>query len=91
MIGNGIRIHHHTETVESADQAVSLSEYLNQHGLLAFKEEGEIDAVLVTVEAPNEDMAAEQERRIHMLRSTWEWFWEHSDKGLFDLPIYVKD
>ena len=89
MIGNGIRVHHHTETVESADQAVSLAEYLNQHGLLAFKEAD--DAVMVPVECSTEDQAGNQERLIHILVTTWRLFWEHSDKGLFGLPIYVKD
>lgn len=89
MIGNGIRIHHHTETVESADQAVSLAEYMNHHGMLAFKEAD--DAVMITVESPTEDMAAAQERLVHMLVTTWQMFWEHSDRGLFGLPIYVKD
>jgi hypothetical protein len=28
---------------------------------------------------------------VHMLVSTWHLFWEHSDRGLFGLPIYVKD
>lgn len=89
MIGNGIRVHHHTETVESVDQAVSLAEYLNQHGVLAFKEAN--DAVIVPMECPTEAEAAVQERICHMLVSTWQMFWEHSDKGLFGLPIYVKD
>lgn len=89
MIGNGIRIHHHTETVESADQAVSLSEYMNQHGMLAFKEAD--DAVMISMECPSEDEAAAQERLVHMLVTTWQMFWEHSDKGLFGLPIYLKD
>jgi hypothetical protein len=89
MIDNGIRIHHHTETVESADQAISLAEYLSQHGVLAFKEAD--DAVMVAMECPNEDVAAQKERMVHMLVSTWHLFWEHSDRGLFGLPIYVKD
>lgn len=89
MIGNGIRIHHHTETVESADQAVSLAEYLNQHGLAAFKEAD--DAVMIPLRCDNEDSAAAQERTLFMLITCWQMFWEHSDKGLFGLPIYVKD
>lgn len=89
MIDNGVRIHHHTETVDSADQAVSLSEYMNQHGMLAFKEAD--DAVMISMECPTEDHAAAQERLVHMLVSTWQMFWEHSDRGLFGLPIYVKD
>lgn len=89
MIGNGIRVHHHTETVDSADQAVSLREYFTQHGMLAFEEPGH--AVLVAVEAQTEEDAAQSERIIHMLRSTWEMFWENSDQGMFELPIYQKD
>lgn len=89
VIGNGIRIHHHTETVESADQAISLTEYLNQHGLLAFQEAN--DAVMIPVECQGEDDAAAAERTIHMLVSTWGMFWQHSDRGLFGLPIYTKD
>jgi hypothetical protein len=89
MIGNSIRIHHHTETVDNADQAVSLAEYFNQHGMLAFQEAD--DAVMVAIEAADEEQAATQERLVHILRTTWGLFWEHSDKGLFGLPIYVKD
>lgn len=88
MIGN-VRIHHHTETVESADHAVSLAEYLNQHGVLAFKDTN--DSVVVPVEYATEDQAGEKERVIAQLTATWKMFWEHSDKGLFGLPIYVKD
>ena len=89
MIGNGIRVHYHTQPVDSADQAVSLAEYLNQHGFLAYKD-GD-DQVIVPMECPDEDTAAETERKVHMLTTTWDWFWEHSDKGLFGLPIYTKD
>lgn len=89
MIGNGIRVHHHVETVDSADQAVSLAEYLSQHGILAFKETN--DSVMIAVEAPNKDHAGDAEKMIYMLVTTWMMFWEHSDKGLFGLPIYVKD
>lgn len=86
MIGNGIRIHHHVETVESADQAISLVNYFTQHGMLAFQDSP--DAVMVTMECPTEDIAAEQERLCHMLVSCWQRFWEHTDQGVFDLPVY---
>ena len=89
MIGNGIRVHYHTEPVDSVDQAVSLAEYLNQHGYLAYKDDTE-QMVVVPVESLTEDNCADKERLIHMLRSTWELFWEHSDKGLFGLPIYTR-
>ena len=86
MIGNGIRIHHHVETVESADQAVSLVNYLTNHGVLAFQDAP--DAVMITMECPTEDIAAQQERTVHMLVSTWQLFWEHTDQGVFELPVY---
>jgi hypothetical protein len=86
MIGNGIRLHHHTETVASQDQAVSLVNYLTNHGLLAFQDSP--DAVMITMECPTEEIAAEQERIAHMLVTTWQLFWEHTDQGVFDLPIY---
>ena len=89
MIGNGIRIHYHAEPVESGDQAVSLAQYLNSHGQLAYKE-GD-DQVIAPLECPTPEIAEEQERKVYMLRTTWELFWEHSDQGVFDLPVYVKD
>lgn len=69
MIGNGVRVHYHTEPVESVDQAVSLAEYFNQHGFLAYKD-GD-DQVIVPVECSAEDAAADAERSIHMLVTTW--------------------
>jgi hypothetical protein len=87
MIGNGIRVHYHTEPVESGDQAISLAAYFNRHGQLAYKESD--SEVVVPVEAPTEDIAVESERRVHLLRTTWELFWENSDQGTFDLPVYL--
>lgn len=89
MIGNGIRIHYHTEPVDSSEQAASLSEYCNQHGFLAYPD-GD-DAVIIPMECSTEDHAAEAERKVHMLVSTWGWFWEHSDRGLFGLTIYTRE
>jgi hypothetical protein len=89
MIGNGIRVHYHTEPVESCDQAVSLAAYFQRHGQLAYKEsDGE---VIVPLECPTEDIAADRTRQVHMLRSTWELFWEHTDQGVLALPIYLMD
>lgn len=89
MIGNGIRVHYHTEPVESSDQATSLVAYLNRHGQLAYSESG--TEVVIPVECPTPDIAAEKERAVHLLRTTWEMFWQHSDQGVFDLPVYVMD
>jgi hypothetical protein len=89
MIGNGIRVHYHTEPVESSDQAISLAAYFNNHGQLAYKESD--DQVIVPVEAPTEEIAAATERQVHMLRTCWELFWEHTDQGILELPVYLVD
>lgn len=89
MISNGIDIHYYSQPVDSADQAISLAEYLNQHGWLAYKD-GE-DQVIIPLECPRKEDAADKSAAVHMLVSTWRMFWEHSDQGVFDLPIYVKD
>jgi len=89
IVGNGIRVHYHTEQVDSADQAISLAAYLNRHGQLAYKED---DAeVVVPLECPTPDIAAEKERLVHMMRTTWALFWEHSDQGVMELPVYLTE
>jgi hypothetical protein len=89
MIGNGVRVHYHVEPVESSDQAISLSAYFQRHGQLAYKESDE--EVVVPLECPTREIAAEKEAQVHLLRTTWELFWEHSDQGVFDLPVYLVD
>lgn len=71
-----------TLPTENADQAVSLTEYLNQHGIAAAREGTEM------VTCPMEDpcMAAV----VYQLRRSWERFWDYSDSGLFGLPVYLK-
>lgn len=91
MIGNGIDVFYLTQPVDSADQAVSLAEYLNQHGLLAYRSDNDDHAVEVPLECPRREDAAEKTALVHTVVSTWKMFWEHSDKGLFGLPIYQKD
>jgi hypothetical protein len=89
MIGNGIDVFYYCQPVESADQAVSLAQYLNSHGQLAYKD-GE-DQVIAPLECPRKEDAADKSALMHTLVSTWRLFWEHSDQGVFDLPIYQKD
>lgn len=71
-----------TLPTEGADQAVSLAEYLNQHGIPAAREGSDM------VTCPMEDpiMAAE----VYNLHRSWRRFWEYSDSGLFGLPVYTK-
>ena len=89
MIGNGIRVHYHTEPVESSDQAISLAAYFNRHGQLAYKESD--SEVMVPLECPTPEAAAEQTRVVHILRTAWELFWEHTDQGILELPVYLVD
>lgn len=91
MIGNGVEVFYLTQPVDSADQEVSLAEYLNQHGLLAYRTDGADHAVEVPLECPRREDAAEKASTVHLVVSTWKMFWEHSDKGLFGLPIYQRD
>lgn len=89
MIDNGVEVHYYTQPVDNADQAVSLAEYLNQHGWLAYKEAE--DAVIVPLECPRKEDAADKSALVYTLVGTWRMFWEHSDRGLFGLPIYSRD
>ena len=88
MPTTGIDIHYYTQPVDSADQAMSLAEYLNQHGTLAYKD-GE-DAVIVPLQCSTKEQVAEQSATIFTLVASWRLYWQHSDSGLFGLPIYVK-
>lgn len=72
-----------TLPVDNADQAVSLSEYLNQHGVCAAPEGN--DGVTCPLEDPTAAVV------VHSLRKTWSLYWEHSDSSLFGLPILLKD
>ena len=89
IVGNGIDIHYYTQPVDSADQAMSLAEYLNQHGSLAYKD-GD-DQVIIPLQCSTTEQAAEQSATVFMLISGWRLYWEHSDSGLFGLPIYTKE
>lgn len=77
-----VSVFYMTLPTDSADQAVSLTEYLNQHGIAAGRDGTEM------VTCPMEDpfMASE----VYTLHRTWKRFWEYSDSGLFGLPVYQK-
>lgn len=91
MIGNGVDIFYLTQPVDSVDQAVSLGEYLNQHGLLAYRSEGDDHAIEIPLECSGREEVGEKTVLVHTVVSTWKLFWEHSDRGLFGLPIYQRD
>ena len=83
MAHNGIEIFYVTLPVDNVDQAVSLSEYLNQHGVCAAPEGN--DGVTCPLEEPT------RVALIHTLRKMWSLYWEHSDSGLFGLPMLIKE
>lgn len=87
---NATEVLYITLVTDNSDEAMSLSEYLNQHGFFAQQSEPN------EITCPIDDPAACA--TIYDLRRTWKLFWEHSDSGLFglpvstgQLPIYVKD
>ncbi len=85
----GIDLFYITQPVDNADQAVSLAEYLNQHGVLAYKEAN--DSVIVPMQCADKEAVADRSSTVYALVQTWKLFWEHSDRGLYGLPIYSKD
>lgn len=82
MSRSGIEIFYLTIPVNNSDEGVSLAEYLNQHGVCAAPEGN--DAVACPVEDPAKGAL------IHDLHKTWMLYWEHSDCGLFGLPVLLK-
>lgn len=82
MTRSGIEILYLTLPVDNADQAVSLSEYLNQHGVCAAPEGS--DGVICPMDDPALAVT------IIQLRRSWQRYWEHSDSGLFGLPVLLK-
>lgn len=77
-----ISVFYMTLPTDSADQAVSLTEYLNQHGIAAAREGTE----MVTCPMDNPSLAAD----VYNIHRSWKRFWEYSDSGLFGLPVYHK-
>lgn len=78
-----VDVFYYTQPVDSVDQAASLTGYLGWHGFPAFADD--TDQVLVPLEDPT------RAEIVHTLVGTWRLFWESSDSGVFDLPIYSKD
>jgi hypothetical protein len=79
---SGIEIFYLTLPVGNSDEAMSLSEYLNQHGVCASPEGN--DAVICPLDDPARAVL------VHDLRKTWALYWDHSDSGLFGLPVLLK-
>ncbi len=75
-------ISYHTIQTDHVDEAISLASYLNEHGVCA-QDSG--DAVELAV--PD----VETFERVEMLKKSWSLFWEHSDSGLFGLPLFIKN
>jgi hypothetical protein len=88
-IRDGVDVFYYTQSVASADQAVSLAQYLIRHGQSAYK--ADTDEVQVVMECASQEQAAAKSATVYTLVQCWRLFWEHSDAGVFELPIYVKD
>jgi hypothetical protein len=66
---------------DNADEALSFTNYCNQHGMLAVQEN---DYVTIPIDCPNKIIL------VYTLRETWRLYWEHFDSGLFGLPVITK-
>jgi hypothetical protein len=71
-----------TIPTNNADEAISLENYLNQHGVLAAREGVEMVVCTLTDPAAAATIAD--------LKKTWSMFWDHYDSGLWGLPVYQK-
>ena len=76
-----LEIFYLTLPVDGPDQALSLSEYLNQHGILAVAEDNSVVCHMTDPDGAT---------LVHQLGRSWVLYWEHSDSGLFGLPMMVK-
>ena len=74
-------ISYQTIQTDHADEAASLSFYLNEHGVCAQQTDD-------TVELPIPNVETFQ--RVELLKASWALFWDNSDSGLFGLPMYIK-
>ena len=78
----GADVFYLTLPTPDADHAISLAEYLNQHGVFANREDAHM--VVCAFTDPTKTSV------VHTLRKTWQMFWDHSDSTLFGLPVYYK-
>lgn len=81
----GVRVSYHTLMTDSNDEAISLANYLGQHGICAHPSDSASNEVVCPYPHGTDTI-----RQIEILCETWPWFWEHSDSTLLGLPIYVK-
>jgi hypothetical protein len=77
-----VEIYYLTLPVDSSDQATSLANYLNAHGVEAVSDTDDG----VTCPIPDTKLVS----TIHQLHTSWRLFWRHSDEEVFGLSVYVK-
>ena len=80
---NVVDVFYLTLPVDNADQAVSLAEYLNHHGVCAAREGN--DAVICPIDHPDKAGI------VHQVRQTWRMYWDNHDSGLFGLPVFTRE
>lgn len=69
--------------VDNADEALSLSNYLNEHGVCAGVTKD--NEVSIPLEHGTESVAT-----VELLKKTWRMFWSASDSSLFGIQCYAK-
>jgi hypothetical protein len=63
---------------QSTDESESMAAYFNDHGVVAFCQQNEVNCPVDGLEA----MA-----KIEALKVTWPWFNEHSDSGVLGMNL----
>jgi len=71
-----------TYVMDTEDEAVSLSEYLNAHGVGS--------CVSSTTEVTISLTNPSKMHNIYQLRKNWNSYWNNHMSALFDLPVYRK-
>lgn len=72
-----------TYLTQNGDEAVSFTNYLNEHGIFASQSDTN------EVRCPMIDPAVAA--TVYDLKKNWKLFWDYSDSGLMGLPCYIKE
>lgn len=84
-----VDVSYHVVAVPSADEAESLTAYLSEHGIESFAQTS-VNGHEVSVPL-NDDDDEQTLAEVKMLKKTWRLFYDRTELGLLELPMFVKD
>lgn len=82
-------VFYYLQPVDDADQARSLAQYLTCHGVFAHPE-GADQVLIPLIGGDDAVQTMESFATARQLVGSWRRFWEHTEQGVLDLPIYFK-